>query len=228
MIITISETIKTELLALKDHENIKVVGCGILPKVVSIDEESEVFRKFSNQDFILSVGHLEDRKNYHRMVEAFSELAKDMPRKHLIIVGNDNGGKADLKILIKTLKLSNQVTMLENITDQELATIYYLSKGVIFPSLYEGFGIPILETMIFQKPLILSNINVFHENTESHAVFFDPLKIPEINKCMKMVFTKPNQFLEHIEYGKKRVKDFSFEKLAADTSNIFESYNLKQ
>ena len=118
--------------------------------------------------------------------------------------------------------------MLENITDKELGTIYHLSKGVIFPSLYEGFGIPILETMIYQKPLILSNINVFHEITESHAVFFNPYNINEINKCMKMIFTQPNRFLEYIEYGKKRAQDFSFEKLAANTSSIFESYDLKK
>lgn len=228
LVITISNTIKSEILSLKKHENIKVVGCGITDKIEVIDEGSKIFRLFFEKDFILSVGHLEDRKNYHLMVKAFSELIKDLPNKNLVIVGNDNGGKKSLEKLIKSLQLTDKVTMLENITDKELGTIYHLSKGVIFPSLYEGFGIPILETMIYQKPLILSNINVFHEITESHAVFFNPYNINEINKCMKMIFTQPNRFLEYIEYGKKRAQDFSFEKLAANTSSIFESYDLKK
>jgi len=224
-IITISETIKTEILAIKKHRNINVVGCGISSKVSQIDKASEVFLEFSRQDFILSVGHLEDRKNYHSLIHAFSDLTKEMPKKHLVIVGNDNGEKAKLKNLINSLKLNNKITMLENLSDQDLGTIYCLSQGVIFPSLYEGFGIPILETMIYQKPLILSNINVFHEITKSHAIFFNPLSIPEITESMKMVFMQPDKFTSHIEYGEKRVNDFSFERLAADTRQIFELYN---
>jgi glycosyltransferase involved in cell wall biosynthesis len=224
-IITISETIKTEILAIKKHRNINVVGCGISSKVSQIDKASEVFLEFSRLDFILSVGHLEDRKNYHSLIHAFSDLTKEIPKKHLVIVGNDNGEKAKLKNLINSLKLNNKITMLENLSDQDLGTIYNLSQGVIFPSLYEGFGIPILETMIYQKPLILSNINVFHEITKSHAMFFNPLSIAEITESMKMVFMQPDKFTSHIEYGKKRVNDFSFERLAADTRQIFELHH---
>lgn len=224
-IITISETIKTEILAIKKHRNINVVGCGISSKVSQIDKASEVFLEFSRLDFILSVGHLEDRKNYHSLIHAFSDLTKEIPKKHLVIVGNDNGEKAKLKNLINSLKLNNKITMLENLSDQDLGTIYNLSQGVIFPSLYEGFGIPILETMIYQKPLILSNINVFHEITKSHAMFFNPLSIPEITESMKMVFTQPDKFTSHIEYGEKRVNDFTFERLATDTRQIYELYN---
>ena len=82
-------------------------------------------------------------------------VSKEIPKKHLVIVGNDNGEKAKLKNLINSLKLNNKITMLENLSDQDLGTIYNLSQGVIFPSLYEGFGIPILETMSYKKPLIL-------------------------------------------------------------------------
>jgi glycosyltransferase involved in cell wall biosynthesis len=224
-IITISNTIKTEILSIKKHKNIKVVGCGIMSQVAPIDEASEVFLQFSKLDFILSVGHLEDRKNYHSLIRAFSELTKEMPNKHLVIVGNDNGEKTQLKHLINSLKLNGKITMLENLADQDLGTIYNLSQGVIFPSLYEGFGIPILETMSYKKPLILSNINVFHEITKSHAMFFDPFSIPEITECMKMVFMHPDKFVSHIQHGEKRAKDFSFEKLATDTRVIFELYN---
>ena len=224
-IITISKTIRDEILSIKKHKNIKVVGCGIMSAVAPIDEASEVFLKFSKLEFILSVGHLEDRKNYHSLIHAFSELTKEMPTKHLVIVGNDNGEKTKLKNLVNSLKLNSKITMLENLTDQDLGIMYNLSQGVIFPSLYEGFGIPILETMIHQKPLILSNINVFHEITQSHAIFFNPLSVPEIAECIKMVFMHPDKFLSNIEHGKERAKDFSFDRLAKDTKQILELYH---
>ena len=227
-VITISETIKSEILSLEDHASINVIGCGIDNTTPTFSKDSDLWSRFSKINFLLSVGHLENRKNYKRLILSFSRLLKLLPDKHLVIIGNDNGDKKKRTALIDTLNLKENVILLENISDQELNTIYHLSKGVIFPSLYEGFGIPILETMIHKKPLILSNINVFQEITEGNAFFFDPFDENEIVRCMESVFVEPEKFIDKIEYGKKRVNDFSFKKLALDSIKSFEStQNLK-
>ena len=119
------------------------------------------------------------------------------------------------------MNLHKNIVLLSNLSDTEVKCIYALSTAFIFPSTYEGFGIPILESMAFNEPVILSDINVFKEITEDQGVYFDPKDILSIGEKIRKVTEDPNLSSRLIEYGRKRVKEFDFKNLAPKLLDIY-------
>jgi len=140
------------------------------------------------ENFLLTVGHLEERKNYPNLISAIKILQLKGVHLNLIIVGNDSGKKNEIKEHIKKLKLSKNVFLLEGLEDIFLKTLYKKSELFVFPSYYEGFGIPILESLEAGTPVLLSDIKVFREITKNiyQQEFFNPKEPKDIaNKIEK-------------------------------------------
>ena len=113
-------------------------------------------------------------KNYVRLIQAVATLRDRGQPISLVIVGNDGGQAKGVVEEINRLSLSDVVRLLSGVTDGELADLYSLCTMVAFPSRYEGFGIPVLEAMAAQRPIVLSDIPVFRELTEDKGVYFPP------------------------------------------------------
>lgn len=224
-IITVSETMKFEILNFFPNANVEILYNGIDLSEFTLHDPSHQIKTRNKYklptNFLLSVGHFEHRKNYSNLIYALRTLKDDGYDYFLIIVGNDNGEKSRINDQIIDLDLQKNVMLLSNLTNEEVKSIYGLSSAFIFPSLYEGFGIPILETMAHNKPLILSNISVFKEITESKGVYFDPNIIQSIANSIKNVVEDTKISNELIEYGRNRVKDFDFRKLAPRLKEIY-------
>ena len=224
-IITVSKTMKSEILSFFPNANVEFLYNGIDLSEFALPDQSHQIntRKKYNlpTDFLLSVGHFEHRKNYSNLINALKTLKNDGHDYFLVIVGNDNGEKNRIRDQIIDLDLEKNVMLLSNLTNTEVKSIYGLSSAFIFPSLYEGFGIPILETMAHNKPLILSNISVFKEITENKGVYFDPNKIKSIANSIENVLEDTKISIELTEYGRNRVKDFDFRKLAPRLMEIY-------
>ena len=176
-VITVSETMRQELLAIAPSSAVESVYNGVDPSLFEAPGDIEEVRKRLDlpQRFLLAVGHLETRKNYARLIEAFALLAERYGELGLVIVGNESGEGKGIAARIRCLGLEGRVCLLHDVNDEELAAIYALSCMVVFPSTYEGFGIPVIEAMAASRPLACSDIAVFRELTEGQAAYFDPL-----------------------------------------------------
>lgn len=226
-IITVSHSMKDEISNYFPNIPISVIYNGIDIKYDCNMTESEVkifLKKIKlPRDFILSVGHFEPRKNYILLLNALNNLHSRGMNENLVIVGNDSGEMNLVGKISKDLGLDNYVKILTDVKDCELEAIYKMSKLFVFPSFYEGFGIPILESMHYNVPFILSNIPVFREITEGKCVYFDQSNSESIADTIQSVLMSKNKRKELITYGLKRVQDFEFYRISKDLQNLYKN-----
>ena len=212
-VIVVSKAVKKEILRYFKNLNISVIYNTI---------ELNTFKKLKKQDlekikkkyklpksFLLTVGHQEKRKNFLRLIKAISILKNDNPKIKLILVGQKADETDKIKKLINRLNLNSNISIYSDLNDFELKCFYKLSKLFVFPSVYEGFGIPLLESMASSKPMVMSNLNVFREITQNKYIYFDEYDPLSIANKIKFVLLNKNIQRKMIDYGKKRVNFFS-------------------
>ncbi len=227
-IITVSEAMRDEILTLYPGLKISVIYNGLDANIydqVFENDMTEVQIKYElPEEFILAVGHFEKRKNYLRLIEAIS-LLRDRGRPcNLVIVGNNSGQRQKIIDLVKSEGLSPYVTLLSGLSDLEVRCIYKLCQLFVFPSSYEGFGIPILEAMAAKCPMVLSDIPVFREITQNRGVYFPHDNVELMATSIEHVLSSSNERQRLIEYGKKRVRDFNFNRLAEQVESLYRSF----
>lgn len=136
---------------------------------------------------VLYVGHFEKRKNHMPLIKAISLVNKDL---RTVFVGVDNGLQKSLEEYAKSVGLTN--TLFTKIKDDnELWNTYRKSRVFAFPSIYEGFGIPLIEALALGVPVICSDVPVFHEVGDKFATYFDPYNPEDIAEKLKEQFSKP-------------------------------------
>lgn len=227
-IITVSEAMRREILNFFPNVSLSVIYNGIdlyNRDIISYQNLIEFKEKYNIKDkFILAVGHIESRKNYIRLIESFSILKNKKFDYKLIIIGNDSGEKNKLQLLIDQLNLHDQVKFLGGLTDSEVLCAYKLCSLFIFPSLYEGFGIPILEAMAASRPIVLSNLPVFREITQNNGVYFDPENIKSIVDAVEMVLNSKIEQERIINYGNERINSFEYTNLTFQLVELYNSF----
>ncbi|MCS6879711.1 MAG: glycosyltransferase family 1 protein [Oscillochloridaceae bacterium] len=124
-------------------------------------------------NFLLFVGTLEPRKNLPRLVRAFARLAD--PELHLVIAGRRGWLYEDIFATVEQLELQNRVHMLDFVADADLPALYNLARAFVYPSLYEGFGLPVLEALACGAPVVTSGVSSLIEVAGEAAVLVDPL-----------------------------------------------------
>jgi len=199
---------------------------------------SSDFKKVSNHDvlrnvrekynlperFILFVGQFYPMKNLGRLITAFSLLIKRWPIK-MIMVGKPRWGYASDLDLIKTYGLEKDVFLTGWVPDEDLPALYSLADLFAFPSLYEGFGIPLLEAMACGCPIVTSRAGSPPEVVEDAAVLVDPMDPKSIEEGLYKALTDNKLRRELTQKGFERVKSFSWESCAKETLTLFESLN---
>lgn len=138
----------------------------------------------SIKNHFLFVGTLEPRKNLSRILKAYSRYRATTEQSISLIIAGNMGWKVDLIKQIERLQLTDSVTFCENPNDQELAELYRTCFCLVMPSLYEGFGLPILEAQCFGKPAITSNIASMPEVAGDAGMLVDPYSIGAIADAM--------------------------------------------
>ena len=226
-IIAVSQTVKDEIQALYPDAKISVVYNGIEMNGFTEVSNDKLKKTQENlnlpQSFLLSVGHFEKRKNYLALINALACLHKRGNRLNLVIVGNDSGSLKAVVTLIRRLGLSQHVRICSNVSDSDLHNIYQLCSLFVFPSSYEGFGIPILEAMAAEKPYVLSDIPVFKEITQRQTAYF-PRANPEVMAdVIESTLSSNTECDRIIAYGKQRVMDFTPKKICHDLQDIYHS-----
>lgn len=227
-VVTVSAAMRAEILAFYPHTPVSVVYNGLdatlFASVTQADCCAFLTKYQLPRDFVLAVGHFERRKNYPRLIEAMAILkqrGRDCP---LVIVGNDSGEGALLAQQIAGLNLSKRVTLLTGLTDLEVRCAYLLCGLFVFPSSYEGFGIPILEAMAANRPMALSNLPVFEEITEGQSLYFPPDDVEAMADAIEIGLRSDETRMRMVEYGEQRVTDFSFKRLAEQMTNVYDYF----
>ena len=224
-VITVSQAMKDEISGFYPDASISVIYNGL--ETSEFDSVTETDLKATSQkynlteDFVLAVGHYERRKNYLRLIDAIA-LLRDGGRKcNLVIIGNESGEGKAIAQRVQSANLTSQVKILSGLSDLEVRCAYKLCKLFVFPSFYEGFGIPILEAMAAGCPMALSDLPVFREITESRCVYFPYDDIEAMASAIEMVLFSSSEREAQILFGNERVKAFNFKALARQYTDLY-------
>jgi glycosyltransferase involved in cell wall biosynthesis len=224
-VITVSESMRKEILAFDARAKVTVVYNGLDAASFRLIDEAQknaVIAKFGLPDqFILAVGHFERRKNYGALIEAMARLKSRRADGFLVIVGNDSGERRMIEGHVARLELESRVKILSGLSDMEVRSLYKLCAAFVFPSVYEGFGIPILEAMAAGVPYVLSDIPVFREITESQGVYFNPKDPDAMADAIMTTLESTATQNKLVEFGTRRVQEFTFDRLAARIATLY-------
>lgn len=226
-VVTVSEAMKQEILGFFPEIPISVIYNGLDAREFDRVSERELLafrQKFSlPEEFILSVGHIEKRKNYLRLIEAIARLRDQGRSCFIVIIGNNSGERTAIEDRIMSSNLDGHVKILSGLSDQEVRCAYKLCSLFVFPSAYEGFGIPILEAMAAGRPMVLSDIPVFREITQDSGVYFPHDNVESMAHAIEDVLSSSSERKRLVEYGNARVQAFSFHSLAAQVESLYRS-----
>ncbi len=208
------------------EDKIDVIPLGVHESFVPIEDGSalaSVRRRYGlPPEFVLFVGNLEPKKNIGRIIEAFNTLRKSRSIPHaLAVVGRKEWLFKDLKRMVRLLGLERHVFFLGNVPLSDLVLLYNAADVFIFPSLYEGFGIPPLEAMACGTPVVTSNRSSLPEVVGDAAVTVDPLSTGEIAQALHAVLTGDELRRTLRERGLNRAKLFSWESTARKTMEVY-------
>lgn len=226
-VITVSEAMKEEILGFYPDVPISVIYNGLdareFDRVSASDLRTVRLKYVLPEEFILAVGHFERRKNYLRLIDAMARLRDRGRSCALLIVGNDSGLGKTIQERIESVHLSGCVKVLSDLSDLEVRCVYQLCSLFVFPSSYEGFGIPILEAMAAKRPMVLSDIPVFREITQDKGVYFPHDNVELMVLAIESVLSSSSERARLVEYGNERVQAFSFQSLAAQVERLYRS-----
>lgn len=217
-IITVSEFSKRSISQILKFDSSRITVVPVGPKTFNeLDEDSNHLKKWflENKKYILHVGVFEKRKNIGALVEAFSRL-EDSTLK--LVLAGPKGYKKNFEDYdnvikkIKKLHLSDRVILTGYVSNTELKSLYEHCNLYVFPSNFEGFGIPILEAFKFKAPVITSDLEVFREIIGNDGIYFDQNSVDSIYEAIKYVSKNNNIRKALILNGEKRLQTYNWDK----------------
>ncbi|MFA7685483.1 MAG: glycosyltransferase family 1 protein [Candidatus Gracilibacteria bacterium] len=227
-IIAVSENTKKDIMEMLHvpEQKIKVIYNGVSSEFEMIEDVSKfkhTLAKYKiSKEFLLYTGVWRSHKNLSRLVHAFSLVKhKYHLDLQLVITGKHDPHYPEVRHAAKMLSLENDIIFTGAVDEKELVHLYNAALFYILPSLYEGFGLPVLESMKCGTPVIASNISSIPEICgEGNAVLFDPYNIDDIAKKIDTLYKDPKLQAELIDKGLRRAKEFSWEKMTAETYRL--------
>lgn len=220
-IITVSEFSKREILKYTKVSSKKIqvihnaIDVNIFKKSKNIKDLVNVKIKLQlPEKYFLFVGNLKPHKNLINILKAFEIIQKNYEDYYLVIVGSNKNliNSVNVKnVLDSNNKLLEKIKLMENVSQQDLPMIYQLATALVFPSLYEGFGYPVIEAMSVDCPVITSNLASLPEICKDAAYYVDPYDIIKISDAMNEIIKNKTLKSKLIEKGQLRVKSFSIE-----------------
>ena len=227
-IITVSESSKRDLVEIYglDPQRITVTyeGPGENCKPMETGQAKDRLREAYGIDgpFILYVGNLEPRKNLSRLLEAFAQLKrKDRIAHKLVIVGQKAWLYDEIFETVRTNSLEQQVILTGYVPSADLPVFYNAASLMIYPSLFEGFGLPVIEAMACGTPVITSYGSSLEEIASGAAVLIDPYSISSIAAAIEKVANSSDIQRDLRKAGLVRAAGFSFRKMAEQTRAVY-------
>ena len=185
--------------------------------------DCETLRKFGIAGrYLLFVGTLEPRKNLKRLLEAYASLNSEArARCNLVIAGGKGWGNEDLSLLIQSLDLAESVKLTGYVSDYELATLYSHALFLAIPSLYEGFGLPLVEAMTFGVPVLTSRMSSLPEVAGDAGILVDPESVTSIADGLLKFISDDELRNKLASKAVNNASRFSWESAANELMRIF-------
>jgi glycosyltransferase involved in cell wall biosynthesis len=219
-IITISKGVGNEV-----REHFKWAASKVIPIYLGVDHELFRCTDFPEDDsvppFVLAVASINPHKNLDGLIRAFAKARQHLSYTRLVLVGMKTATYKKLLRLIDCLGLADVVEFTGRISDQALVKLYQTASVMIFPSFYEGFGLPILEAMACGCPLIASDYSTIREVAGKAAIFVNPAESDELAKALIEVLGNKAVRRSLIEKGLHHVKTYTWEKTAEETFTVY-------
>jgi glycosyltransferase involved in cell wall biosynthesis len=225
-IIAISEQSKQDAIEFfkADPAKVEVVyqGCNnIFRQKASADEKKQIKAKYNLPlDYLLFVGAIEPRKNIAAILQAIYQEKIDIP---LVVVGRQTDYTAELENLAKELKLSAQVHFLHQVETIDLPAIYQMAQLFVYPSIFEGFGIPILEALCSETPVITSAGSCFEETGGEYSLYVQPRDAQEIGEAIRKVLFDFSLQKTMKKEGLIHAGEFTDDKIAGQLISLYKN-----
>lgn len=225
-VITISDFSKNEIISVYGVSETHICSIHngynsqLYKKIDDQEKINKVLDKYGiERPYIFYVGRLEKKKNTPALIEAFALMRKENKniRHKLILAGDASFGYDDVKYAIKEFEVDDEVLMTGWVDEEDLPYIYAGAEAFIFPSLYEGFGIPLAQAMSMGTPIAASRAASIPEVVGEAALLFDPASINEMADSMKKIILDEDLRKKLKELGSERAKNFNWEKCAEET-----------
>ncbi|KMT22834.1 glycosyltransferase family 4 protein [Clostridium cylindrosporum] len=227
-IITVSEFSKNDIIKIFDvpEEKIKVTHLAADHIFSPLDKEEtkkSIYEKYGiTEDFILYLGGFSSRKNVKSILVAFSKIYKNLSKDYkVVILGPSRDEHEKLTNLAETLSIKDKVQFTGFVPHEDLPLFYNAASLFVYPSLYEGFGLPPLEAMSCKCPVITSDISAIPEVVGDGALLINPYDIDDLKDSMEKVLEDSSTRENIILKGYERSKLFSWEITAKKTLQVY-------
>lgn len=225
LIITVSESSKEDIVNYLNVSPKKIKVIPLASRFSSICTPEKADHSFSleeYQPFLLFVGNIEPRKNIIGIIKAFNFLKKEYKIDHKLVIVGQKGWK--YTNILNAMEESNwhyQIYHLDYVSDSELLDLYKKASLLVYPSFYEGFGLPVVEAMTLGTPVVTSNNSALAEIAKEGALLVNPNNYLDLAHSILEVITHNGLRNHLIEKGQIRAKDFSWERTAKQTIETY-------
>jgi glycosyltransferase involved in cell wall biosynthesis len=224
-IIAVSESTRQDVIELLDvaPERVTVIHLGVDARFRPPNRDGiDAFRAREGivRPFVLAVGNLEPRKNLPALLRAFARLAPDVPHD-LVLVGAEGWLTDEIHGSIAGLQLDKRVRMTGFVNDDDLPHWYGAADLFVYPSLSEGFGLPLVEAMACGAPVVISNVSSLPEVAGDAAVMVDPHDDESIAEGMRRALTDAALASDLRDRGRRRAAGFTWEETARRTVAVY-------
>lgn len=223
-IIAISEQTKTDIINFfnVDESKIEVIYQSCSPIFYEDTDPSckiEVTQKYNlPKKYILFIGEIEKRKNVLSIVKAVNEMSIDFP---VVIIGKQSGYQKEIEDYIAKYNLEDQIIVKNNIPFSDFPAIYQQAKLFIYPSVFEGFGMPIVEALFSKVPVITTKGGCFSETGGLSSIYVDSKNVEELGEAIKRVLNDSELQKKMISEGFEFVQKFKEEFIVSDLMNLY-------
>lgn len=226
--LTISEFTKAEMVDILGIPREKI---DIIPSAASADMKEvidsarlkEVRQKYSlPANYILFVGNFNPRKNLERLISAFDLWKEQTSMKHELVIAGGTGWKFSAESALRSIKHKGEIHFLDYVADLDMAALYSAADLFAFPTLYEGFGLPIIEAQLCGTPVLTSNISAMPEVGGEGALYVNPYDVATIADHMEKVLVDNALRNKIVCKGFENAKRFSWEASARKLDCIVE------
>ncbi|MBC2717422.1 MAG: glycosyltransferase family 4 protein [Desulfobacteraceae bacterium] len=172
--------------------------------------------------FILATGKISPRKNVVRIIQALSKISDIIPH-HLVLVGGSGWDMAEVVKEINNPAVAHRIHRVGYVSDEQLRDLYSLASLYVHPSLYEGFGLTVLEAMAAGCPVVTSNIYSLPEVTGDAALLVDPYKVDEIAGAIQAICLDDSLERDLVRRGRTRAINFTWDRCAGKVAEVYRS-----
>ena len=214
------------------ESKIRLTYCGTSSRFqpISSEQRSSVLKKYElpTDGYLLNVGNIEPRKNLVRLVEAYALLKKRTTCQFPLVLAGGAGWKnSEVYKRIEDMAMADAIRLIGYVPDEDLPAVMSGATLFLYPSLYEGFGLPPLEAMACGTPVVASNTSSLPEVVGDAALTVDPYDVEGLAKAMEQLLNDEELRNEMRTRGLARAKLFSWERTARETLKVYEEVYAK-